>query len=104
MSFWERKITLPPNSRIPTSKLTRVLVDGLPKIIAQVCPSRGSRDRSPRVFLKSREDCRSAVRSAAVWASMERKCSMKSDKGSEKAVQSFSHVGQGGGQNGYSLV
>src|ERR1700677_1948233 len=74
MSACERKMTFPPSSRIPTSKLTRVRVEGLLKSMAQVCPSRKGSDSLPRFALNRIDDSSKAVSSSAVWDSIERKC------------------------------
>src|SRR6266496_1696601 len=47
------KIDSPPSSRIPTSKETRVRVDGLEKINAHVCPANGLDEILPRFVLNS---------------------------------------------------
>jgi hypothetical protein len=41
ISFDERNIASPPNSRMPTSKDTRVRVEDLEKSIAHTCPCKG---------------------------------------------------------------
>src|SRR6266542_2766331 len=46
-------IDSPPSSRIPTSKETRVRVDGLEKISAHVCPASGLDEILPRFVLNS---------------------------------------------------
>src|SRR5262245_31208764 len=81
MSFWDRKITFPPSSRIPTSKLTRVRVDGLLKIIAQTWPARGRSGLDPRLFLNSRADSSSSRSWSAVCDSIERKWSIGKESG-----------------------
>src|ERR1700722_6344780 len=74
MSLCVRKITLPPSSRIPTSKLTRVRVDGLLKSKAQVCPPRSGSDALPRFALNWIDASSKAVNCSAVWDLIERKC------------------------------
>src|SRR5580692_4570449 len=49
-------MTLPPSSRIPTSKLTRVRVEGLLKSKAQVCPSSAGSDAFARFAIQSKEN------------------------------------------------
>src|SRR5215469_17025523 len=70
----ERNMTPPPNSRIPTSKLTRVRVEGLLKRRAQIWPCRGLESDLPRVALYSRADSKRFRISARVSFSIERKC------------------------------
>src|SRR4029077_6978344 len=43
----------PPSSRIPTSNETRVRVEGLEKISAQVCPASGWAEILPRLLFTS---------------------------------------------------
>ena len=50
-SLEDKKIALPPNWYIPTSKETLVLVDDFWKIIANVLPSRGFSSISPALIL-----------------------------------------------------
>src|SRR5687768_2900235 len=58
MSLALRNITLPPSSRIPTSKETRVRVEDFVKISAQDCPASGLCWLSPRSFLNTAAFCR----------------------------------------------
>src|SRR5882724_1082717 len=58
MSFALRNITLPPNSRMPVSNETRVRVEALEKISAQVCPASGLRSSRARSRLNTMESRR----------------------------------------------
>src|ERR1700677_1058651 len=97
MSACERKMTFPPSSRIPTSKLTRVRVEGLLKSKAQVCPPRSGSDGLPRFALNRIDDSSKAINSSAVCDSIERNCFIVLG-GSQKSVRLQSPVGQDGGR------
>ena len=74
MSFDDRNIMDPPSSRTPTSKETRVLVEDLVKIMAQVWPVSGNEVGLARSALSLRAESTSSLRSSALSSSIESRC------------------------------
>lgn len=73
ISFEDRNMIDPPSSRTPTSKDTRVRVDDLVNIIAQVCPAKGRELGLPRSALIVTAEFTSSLRRSALSSSIESK-------------------------------
>ena len=98
-------MTLPPSSRMPTSKLTRVRVDGLLKSKAQVCPPSSGSDALTAIRLKldrRLQQSHQAVR--PVCDSIERKCFIGSENHPARHPSARMYFIQGRGQNGYRFI